>query len=145
MLKKSYQGFTAQKISKITDMARSKKIENVSSKNEGQEHHSPSQNASLAIPPERSNSVHLQDKSLFDSYRVKKSIKEEVGAVKEPHGASDSITGNLEDHIWASRKAYQNQKSAKGLNLPPKDYFSRKRKSRDEVKLRGLMLPIQIH
>ena len=45
----------------------------------------------------------------------------EEAAVKEPHPHSDLIQGNLEDHLWASRKAYQSQKPTKGLNFPSKD------------------------
>jgi hypothetical protein len=37
VLKKSYQGFTAQKISKITELARSKKIEHLDLKMENVE------------------------------------------------------------------------------------------------------------
>jgi hypothetical protein len=63
-------------------------------------------------------------------------------AVKEPHPPSDLVQGNLEDHLWASRKAFQSQKTTKGLNFPNKELLSRKRPSRDEIKHnKALALP----
>jgi hypothetical protein len=65
----------------------------------------------------------------------------EDGTAKEQHAATEFVANSLEDHIWASRKAYQTQKKIKGLSLPNNEFLQRKRMSKDEPKHRVLTLP----
>ncbi len=91
VLKKSYQGFKAQKISKITELARSKKVEHIAIKLENLEtspKHNPSTTKDAPASLKESNSAHHPGKSFFDEYKMKLK-KEEGGAVKEPHLPTD--------------------------------------------------------
>lgn len=86
VLKKSYQGFTAQKISKITEKVRSKKIEHLALKLENVET-SPNHNFSTAkdSPAQHKelDGAHQPGKTSFEGYRMK--LNKDDGAVKEPH------------------------------------------------------------
>jgi uncharacterized membrane protein YfhO len=91
VLKKSFQGFTAQKISKITEKARSKKIEHLALRLENVE---TSPNHTLTTTSKdapgqhkEQDSAHHSGKNFFEGYKM--NLNKEDGAVKEPHLPTD--------------------------------------------------------
>ena len=77
VLKKSYQGFTAQKISKITELARSKKIEHLDLKVENletNEKHTSATSKDAPAQQKESNSAHHPGKTFFEGYKMKLNI-----------------------------------------------------------------------